>query len=256
MCRLGKYVSAPTTASFQGLHRICRYLATKPHRPLFYPSNPSNGSNVVVFTWSPTDTERKSFSNDLLCFNDASDAQDLQDLRSVLCNVHTLGGTAIAWESKKSTSSIPLHSTDFDIRSNSRATKRTKSSVTFSYRYFFHPVDKPITIYQDNAAVAAVVRACRFTPRTKYLGIHAGFCQQEQKRGNTDIQYLPTRQMLADMGTKPLPGPPLARFTEWAIGFRFYPSSASPQFLAMDLAHYTLTYLEIIALPSSSSSHS
>jgi hypothetical protein len=252
MCRLGKYVSAPTTASFQGLHRICRYLATKPHRPLFYPSNPSSGTNVVVFSWSPSDVEKRSFSNELLCFNDAGDPQDLQDLRSVLCNIHTLGGTAIAWESKKSTS-IPLHSTDSEIRSNSRATKRTKI-----FRHFLlsigHPVDRPITIYQDNAAVAAIVRACRITPRTKYLGIHAGFCQQEQVRGNTDIQYIPTRQMLADMGTKPLPGPPLARFTAWAIGFRFYPPSDSPQFQDMDLSHFSLTYLEIISLPSSSPS--
>ena len=34
MCRSGKYTAAPTAAAFAGLRRICRYLATKPHRPL------------------------------------------------------------------------------------------------------------------------------------------------------------------------------------------------------------------------------
>ena len=60
--------------------------------------------------------------------------------------------------------------------------------------------------------------------------------------------------MLADMGTKHLPGPPLARFTAWAIGFRFYPPSDSPQYQDMDLSHFPLTYLEILSLPSASPS--
>ena len=34
MCRLGKYIAAPTRAAFQGLQKICRYLASHPHRPL------------------------------------------------------------------------------------------------------------------------------------------------------------------------------------------------------------------------------
>jgi hypothetical protein len=251
MCRLGKYVAAPTSASFAGLRRICRYLSSKPHRPLFYPSNPTFGTHTMVFTWSPTDKEKHEFSNNLLCFNDAGDPQDLHDLRSILCNIHTMGGTAIAWESKKS-SSIPLHSTDSEIRSNCRATKRTKV-----FRHFLlsigHTIDRPITIYQDNAAVNAIVKACRITPRTKYLGIYSGYCQQEEQRGNSKLEYIPTKKMLADLGTKSLPGPSLARFTDWAIGVRFYPTQSSQQYLDMELNLYSMTYLQIVASRSSSS---
>ena len=249
MCRLGKYTAAPTAAAFAGLRRICRYLATKPHRPLYYPANPTHGTNIIAFEFGPNEKETLKLSNGLTCFNDTGDAQDLMDQRSLLCNTHTLGGTCVAWETKKS-SSIPLHSTDSEIRSNRSANQRTKI-----FRHFLtsigHIIDAPVTIYQDNQAVNAVVKACRITPRTKYMGIHAGFCQQEQQRGNTHLEYLPTKMMMPDVGTKALPGPQITRFSEWAIGKRFYPNNAHPQYEQMKLDWYHLTYLEIEGIVSS-----
>ena len=250
MCRLGKHIAAPTAAAFAGLRRICRYLATKPHRPLYYPANPTHGTNIIAFEFGPDAKEKMKMSNNLVCFNDAGDAHDLMDQRSMLCNMHTLGGTCVSWEAKKS-SSIPLHSTDSEIRSNSRANQRTKI-----LRHFLtsvgHVISEPITIYQDNQAVNAVVKACRITPRTKYLGIHAGYCQQEQERGNTHLEYLPTKIMLADVGTKALPGPQIDRFCEWGIGVRFYPDKEHNQYLDMRLQWYDLTYLKIEEMISSS----
>ena len=81
------------------------------------------------------------------------------------------------------------------------------------------------------------------------MGIHAGYCQQEQKRGNTHLQYLP---MMADVGTKALPGPQLDRCSEWGIGVRFYPKSGHPQYENMKLDWYKLTYFEIEEIVSSS----
>ena len=83
------------------------------------------------------------------------------------------------------------------------------------------------------------------------MGIHAGFCQQEQQRGNTHLEYLPTKMMMADVGTKALPGPQITRFSEWAIGKRFYPNNAHPQYEQMKLDWYHLTYLEIEGIVSS-----
>ena len=65
MCRRGRYIASPTAASFSGLKRICRYLATKPHRPLFFPSQALSSKNIVVFQWSPKETEREEFNNEL-----------------------------------------------------------------------------------------------------------------------------------------------------------------------------------------------
>lgn len=251
ICRWGKYLSHPTAASFAGLRRICRYLATLPHRPLFFPCLPLTDKHFVAFVWSSKDIESKAFPNDLTCFNDAGEPQDLTDLRAITCNIHTLGGVAISWEVKK-TPSIPLHSTDAEIRSNSRATKRTKI-----FRHFFqsigHIIKGPTIIYQDNAAVEAITKACRVTPRTKHLSLHAAYCQQEQSRGNSDLQYLKSSMMMADMGTKALTGPALNRFHEWAIGKRFYPVEQSTQYDDMNLSIYGQSFIEICSDDSSSS---
>ena len=84
------------------------------------------------------------------------------------------------------------------------------------------------------------------------MGIHAGYCQQEQQRGNTHLEYMPTKMMMADVGTKALPGPQLNRFSEWGIGVRFYPDKSNQQYDQMKLEWYHLTYLEIEELLSSS----
>ena len=59
--------------------------------------------------------------------------------------------------------------------------------------------------------------------------------------------------MLADLGTKSLPGPSLARFTDWAIGVRFYPTRSSQQYIDMEFNMFSMTYLQIVASRSSSS---
>ena len=163
---------------------------------------------------------------------------------------HTYTRRNLCGMTKKSPS-IPLDSTDSELRSNSRANQRTKV-----FRHFLtsvgHVISNPVTIYQDNQTVNAVVKACRITPRTKYTGIHAGYYQQEEQRGNTHLEYLPSKMMMADVGTKALPGPQLNRFSEWGIGVRFYPKKDEIQYKQMKLEWYTLTYLEIEHAVSSS----
>ena len=43
----------PTAAAFAGLRRICRYLVTKPHRPLHYHADPIHGTKIVIFEFGP-----------------------------------------------------------------------------------------------------------------------------------------------------------------------------------------------------------
>ena len=61
------------------------------------------------------------------------------------------------------------------------------------------------------------------------MGIHVVYCQQEQ-RGNTHLGYFPTKMMMADVGTKALPGSQINRFSEWGIRARFYPKKGHPQY--------------------------
>ena len=105
-----------------------------------------------------------------------------------------------------------------------------------------------------HSAVSTIMKAGRNTQRAKYIALHAAYCQQEQSRGNADIQHFKSSMMLADMGTKSLSGPAVARFLEWAIGARAYPGKSDPQYKLLHLQHFAHTDLEIISSYSSSSS--
>ena len=49
-CRLETQTVTPTLLGFQGIKRCVQYLAILPHKPIFYPSNSYDGSNVIRLT--------------------------------------------------------------------------------------------------------------------------------------------------------------------------------------------------------------
>ena len=46
-CRLATQTVATTLPGFQGIKRCVKYLASQPHKPIFYPSNSYDGSNLI-----------------------------------------------------------------------------------------------------------------------------------------------------------------------------------------------------------------
>ena len=48
-CRLATKNVALTLPGFQGIKRCVQYLASHPHKPIFYPSNYYYGSNLIRF---------------------------------------------------------------------------------------------------------------------------------------------------------------------------------------------------------------
>ena len=49
-CRLENQNVAPTLPGFQVIKRCVQYLASHPHKTIFYPSNSYDGSNVIRLT--------------------------------------------------------------------------------------------------------------------------------------------------------------------------------------------------------------
>ena len=49
-CRLTTQNVAPTLPGFHGIERCVQYLASHPHKPIFYPSHSYDGSNVIRLT--------------------------------------------------------------------------------------------------------------------------------------------------------------------------------------------------------------
>ena len=48
---------APTLPGFQGINSCVQYLASHSHKPIFYPSNYYDGSNLIRLTWSGNKVE-------------------------------------------------------------------------------------------------------------------------------------------------------------------------------------------------------
>ena len=61
---------APTLTGFQGINRCVQYLDIHPHKPIFYPYNYYDGSNVISITWSGNKVEDHTTHNCLECHQD------------------------------------------------------------------------------------------------------------------------------------------------------------------------------------------
>jgi hypothetical protein len=54
--------------------------------------------------------------------------------------------------------------------------------------------------------------------KTKHIGLKWHFLKDHVELGTIKLRYLPIDQMVADMFTKPLPGPALARHRSAILG--------------------------------------
>ena len=89
---------APTLPGFQGIKICIQYLASHPHKPIFYPSNFYYGSNVVRFTWSGNQVDDYTTQIFLEFHQDADHAIIINRKRSVSGLIHNLLDVAVYWK--------------------------------------------------------------------------------------------------------------------------------------------------------------
>ena len=56
-CHLKTQTVAPTLTGFQDIKCCVRYMASHPPKPIFFPSDSYDGSNVVILMWSGNQVE-------------------------------------------------------------------------------------------------------------------------------------------------------------------------------------------------------
>ena len=114
-CRLATHTMAPTLPGCQGIKRCVQYLANHLHKPIFYPSNYYDVSNVIRLTWNGNQVEDYIIQNCLECHQDAYHAIIINRRRSVSGIIHTLLCAAIYWKLQIQPA-IASDSTDGEIR--------------------------------------------------------------------------------------------------------------------------------------------
>ena len=66
-CRRANQTIAPTLPGLEGIKGCVQYMASHPHKPIFYPSNYYYGSNFIRLTWTGNQVEDHITKNCLEC---------------------------------------------------------------------------------------------------------------------------------------------------------------------------------------------
>ena len=180
-----RYCSEPTNSHWCAVKRILRYLRGTTDLGLLYrPDNPN------------------------LCgYSDADWAGDINDRKSTSGYVFIMSGSAISWRSKKQ-SSVALSTAEAEYIALSSATqevmwlRQLMSSLLKDYK-----LSESTTIYEDNQSAICIAKSQQQHGRSKHIDIKFHFTREQVELKNIQLVYCKSRDMIADVFTKPLSGP-------------------------------------------------
>ena len=124
-CHLATQIVSPTLPGLQGIKLCIQYLDSHPHKPIFYPSNSYDVSNLIKLTWSRNKFEDHTTHNYLEFHQDADHARIINIRRSVSGIIYTLLGFAACWKVQIQPD-IAFDSTYGEIRYMYKAVNKTK----------------------------------------------------------------------------------------------------------------------------------
>ena len=130
-------------------------MAIHQHKPIFYPSNSYDGSNVIRITWSGNKVEHHTTQNCVECHQDADHARIINRRWSFSGIINTLLGVAVCWKVRIQ-SSIASDSTDKEIRCMYKAVNKTKFIRRYIEDLALH-TGAPTVHWEDNTICISVV---------------------------------------------------------------------------------------------------
>lgn len=234
--RLSQYTHAPNTAAFQGLYRILRYLATHPHRPIFYPAGISlDDYQELRVDFDAPNFESMNIPNGLCEVVDADHARDHATRKSHHCVIALLIGVAVHWKMMQQ-KCVALHSTDSEIRGNFAATKEglKLQDIGLFIRIPTRNV-RPLPIYTDSQPAIDSIASNTITSRIKHIAVPTTFMHEQVQMNKVEFRKVDTKLNIADSGTKPTPVATFFHHFDFAIGVRFYPPESSEHYKLLEL---------------------
>ena len=81
---------APNIPGFQGIKRCAQYMASHPHKPIFYPSDSYDVSNFIKITWSEDQVEDYTIYNSIKYHQDVNHTRIINRKSSFSGILHTL----------------------------------------------------------------------------------------------------------------------------------------------------------------------
>lgn len=123
------------------------------------------------------------------------------DRRSYTGYLFKVGNSIVSWESRKQRT-VALSSTEAEYMCLSDSCKEALFLCKFLEELFQKPFK--VTIFNDNQSAQKLCMNSMFHARTKHIDIRHHFIREHVSKGSIDVKYLCTKEMLADILTKPL----------------------------------------------------
>jgi hypothetical protein len=181
--RLSQYTHNPTIRHLGGVTYLLKYLSNTRDYQIRY----AGGTEDLK----------------LLGYSDTDYAADDATRKSTNGYIFILNGGAISWSSKLQRS-VTTSTTEAEYTGLSYSSKEAIWIRSFLEQLGYKQLE-PTTIYGDNQSAIALVKNPEFHVRTKHIDIAIHYVRELVEDNLIDIQYISTKEMLADILTKPLP---------------------------------------------------
>jgi hypothetical protein len=176
---LSQFISAPTQIHYIHLLRVLRYLrGTISHR-LFFPC---------------------SSSLQLHAYSDATWASDSSDRRSLFAYCVFLGGSLIAWNTKKQVA-VSRSSAEAELRAMALVTAEV-TWLRWLLENFGVSVSRPTPLLSDSTGAISIARSPMKHELTKHIGVDASYTRAQAQDDVITLRYVPSELQLADFFTK------------------------------------------------------
>ena len=231
--QLSRFMRCPGEVHLQAAKRVLRYLAA--NMQLGLRSDPLGASDAAagIAQSNHNSIAHESAAGSLVAFADSDWAGCTDDRRSTTGFVLLYAGCPLSWISKKQ-ATVALSSaeaeymaigmalrelkwmhhmlTEIGLRQTSEPSggEPTASSSSHSavHASAAEP-NEPSIIYSDNqAALSMCMHSGAMHQRTKHIDVRHHFIQEAVRAGEVQLEWISTREQLADIFTKPL-GPQL-----------------------------------------------
>ena len=176
---LSQFVSAPTSVHYSHLLRVLRYLRGMISQRLFFP---------------------RSSSLELQAYSDATWASDPSDRRSLSAYCVFLGGSLIAWKTKKQTT-VSRSSTEAELRAMAMLTAEV-IWLRWLLEDFGVSATTSTPLLSDSTGAISIARDPVKHELTKHIGVDAHFVRAAVQDQTLALHYVPSELQLADFFTK------------------------------------------------------
>jgi len=178
---------APRTLHMEAVYRILMYLKSSPVLGLFFAAGPQYG---------------------LSCYTDVDYAGSQSDRRSTSDFCTFYGDHLISWKSKKH-DVVSRSSAESEYRALANGTSETVWLRSILAELGF-PEKSPSKLFCDNQSAIKLASDSVLHERTKHIEVDIHFIREKIRNGIVSPFYVPSKNQMADMLTKPV-GPSLLR---------------------------------------------